>query len=71
MVFLAKIRLANGMTPKVLEKCGERVIVTIGFNVVNVIFRIGIIILESQRVLTVFFWKNTFCAKLEKHEIDM
>ena len=49
-----KIHLTNGMTPKMLEKYGEQVNITIGFNVDNVIFKIGIIILASHSVLAVF-----------------
>ena len=37
VLFLVKIHLANGMTPEILEKCGEQVNITIGFNVDNVI----------------------------------
>ena len=52
-----------------LEICGDQVNITIGFNVDNIIFKMGIIILESQSVL-VFFCK-ILCAKPEKHYIDI
>ena len=38
-LFLAKFHPANGMTPKMLENCGEQVYITIGFNIDNVIFQ--------------------------------
>ena len=58
MLFLANIHLANGMTPKMLEKCGEQVnIITFGFNVYYLIFKVGISTLASQSVLAVFFCK--------------
>ena len=58
------------MIPKMLEKCGEQVNVTIGFNVDNVIFIMGFIILASQSVSAMFFCK-LLCAKPEKHDIDI
>ena len=70
VLFLAKIHLANGMTPKMLEKCSEQVNITIEFNVDIVIFKMGIIILASQSVLAVFFCK-ILCSKPEKHDIDI
>ena len=65
VLFLAKIHSANAMTPELLEKCGEQVNITIGFNVDNVIFKMGIIILASQSVLAVFICKIV-CAKTWK-----
>ena len=53
-----------------LEKCGEQVNVTIGFNVDNAIFIMGFIILASQSVSAVFFCK-ILCAKPEKHDIHI
>ena len=69
VLFLAKIQLTNGMTPKMLEECGEQVNITIGFSVDNVIFRTGIIMIANQSVLAMFRWK-ILCAKPEKHDID-
>ena len=52
-------------------KCGEQVNITIGFSVDDVIFKMGIIILASQSVLAVSFYK-ILCAKPEKkHGIDI
>ena len=48
------IHLANGMIPKMLEKCCEQVNITNGFNVDNVIFKKKSIILANQSVLAVF-----------------
>ena len=38
MVFLAKIHLANGMIPQMMENCGEQVNITIGLNVNNILY---------------------------------
>ena len=57
------------MTTKMLEKYGEQVNMTIWFNVDN-LYKMGIIILASQSVLAVFFYKNTLC-KAWKHAIDI
>ena len=70
VIFLLEIHLTNGMTPKTLEKCGEEVNITIGFNVDSVIFKMGIIIVASQSVLAYFYCK-ILCAKPEKHKIDI
>ena len=48
-----------------LEKCDEQVNITIRFNVDNVIFKMGIIILASQSVLAIFFCKY-FVQNLKK-----
>ena len=69
MLFLAKIHLANGMTPKILKKSVEQVNIALGFNVDDVILEMGIIILSSKNML-VFFCK-ILCAKPEKHDIDI
>ena len=42
---LAKIHLANGVNPQMMENCGEHINITIGLNVNNVILKMGIIIL--------------------------
>ena len=71
VLFLAKIHLANDMTAKMLEKYGEQVNIIIGFNVNEVIFNVGIIILACQSVLAVFFCK-ILCARFEKkNDIDI
>ena len=43
VLFLAKIHLANGMIPKMMENCGEQVNIAIELNVNNVTFKMGII----------------------------
>ena len=48
VLFLAMINLANGMIPKMLGNCGEKVNIASAPNVDNVIFKMGIIILPSQ-----------------------
>ena len=48
VLFLAKIHMANGITSKSLEKCGEQVNITFGFNKDNIIFKMEGIILESR-----------------------
>ena len=58
--FLMKILLAHGITPKKLERCDEQMNITIGFSADNVIFKMGIIILASQIVISVFL-QNTLC----------
>ena len=68
MLYLTKIHLANGVTPKMLKKCGEQGNITI--NVDNVIFKMGNIILAIRSVLAVFFCK-ILCAKSEKNDIDI
>ena len=71
MLFLAKIHLKNGVITKMFGNYGERVNITMGLNVDDAIFKMGIIILASQSVLAVFFCKM-LCAKPEKkHDIDI
>ena len=70
VLLLVNIHLANGMTPKMLEKCGQEVNITIGFSVDNVIFKMGIIILASQSASAIFFYK-ILGAKPEKQGINI
>ena len=53
-----------------MENCGEQVNITIGLNVNNIIFNMGIIILVSQSLKAVYFCK-ILCAKREKYDIDI
>ena len=52
-----------------LEICGGKMNITIGFNVDCVIFKMWNIILATQNVLAVFF-SEMLAAKSEKYDIN-
>ena len=71
MLLLDKINLANGVIPKMSEKTwANRWLLTIGFNVDDVILKVGMIILANQCVLALFVLQ-TALWKPEKHDIDI
>ena len=55
VLFLAKIHLANGLTPKMVKKIWWAGEYHIGINVDNTMFKMGTIILVSRSALAVYF----------------